>query len=306
MVQRLRRHSNHEVVGYDIDRGALDEARRWGAHPAGSLTALVERLRPPRTAWLMLPPGEPTRSTIRALATLLSPGDLVVDGGNSKWTETLRLGRELDTRGIELVDVGTSGGVWGGDAGYCLMVGGSEHGVERLVPVLDALAAPPDGVHGRGWAHVGRPGAGHFVKMIHNGIEYALMEAYAEGFALLQASEFGLDNAQIAHLWMRGAVVRSWLCELAARAFDRRGNGLDELRGIIDDSGQGRWTLEEAATKGVPTPAIAASVYARFYSREGAEFAHRLLAALRAEFGGHRVYPSAHETEARLHTPAAL
>jgi 6-phosphogluconate dehydrogenase len=287
MVERITRGSDHEVVGFDVDPHAVARGRDAGALIAGSLEELVERLRPPRVAWVMLPPGPSTADTIAVLGDLMERGDLIVDGGNSKWTETRDLAEALRPRGIELVDVGTSGGIWGLRHGYCLMVGGSAAAVERLEPVLDRLAAGPDETHGCGWAHVGPSAAGHYVKMVHNAIEYGLMQAYAEGFDLFDSSDFPLDKAQIAHLWMRGSVVRSWLCELAARAFDREGGDLAGIAGYAEDSGQGRWTVEEAVAKGVPVPVIAASVNARFYSRGRGDLAHRLLAALRAEFGGH-------------------
>jgi 6-phosphogluconate dehydrogenase len=214
---------------------------------------------------------------------------VVADGGNSRWTDSFEHARTLRRRGLEFVDVGCSGGVWGLEAGYCMMVGGVEAAVARLAPILDVLAGPPDPAHGPGWAHVGPTGAGHYIKMVHNAIEYGLMQAYAEGFDLLDKCEFAVDKAAIAHLWMRGAVVRSWLCELAARAFERDGNDLGGVGGYTEDSGQGRWALEDAIAREVPMPVLAASVHARFYSRGEGDFTHRLLAAFRAQFGGHAV-----------------
>jgi len=226
------------------------------------------------------------------LAGLLDAGDMIVDGGNSKWTDDRARAATLTHSDIDYVDVGTSGGVWGLEVGYCMMVGGPDEAVQRLAPILDVLAPETSeasrGVLGdRGWGHFGPSGAGHYVKMVHNGIEYGLMQAYAEGFDLFDKCEFELDNAKIAHLWNQGSVVRSWLCELAALAFEQEGNDLAGLSPYTADSGEGRWTIEDALAKDVPTPVITASLYARFYSRANGEFTHRMLAALRAQFGGH-------------------
>ena len=214
MVRRIERDSEHECVAYDRKADNVSRAESHGATGAGSLEELIAKLAAPRTIWVMVPAGEPTEQTIQELAGRLDPGDLIVDGGNSNFHDDIRRGAELAERGLHYVDVGTSGGVWGLDTGYCMMVGGPQEGVDRLSPILDVLA-PPDG-----WRHFGAPGAGHYVKMVHNGVEYGMMQAYAEGFALFDACEFELDNAKIAHLWMQGSVVRSWLCELAARAFE--------------------------------------------------------------------------------------
>jgi 6-phosphogluconate dehydrogenase len=237
----------------------------------------------------MVPAGAPTQQTVDKLARLLDRDDTIVDGGNSKWTDDKARAATLRKLGIHYVDVGTSGGVWGLDVGYCMMVGGPVRAVKRLAPILDVLAPPPDPEHGPGWGHMGPTGAGHYVKMVHNGIEYGLMQAYAEGFDLFDKSEFELDNARIAHLWMRGSVVRSWLCELAARAFEQEGNDLAGLSGYTADSGEGRWTIEDAMARDVPTPVITASLQARLYSRGNGDFTHRVLAALRNQFGGHAV-----------------
>src|SRR3954465_9163612 len=231
----------------------------------------------------MVPAGDPTEQTVAKLGELLEPGDLVADGGNTNFHDDMRRADELGGRGIRYVDVGTSGGVWGLEAGYCMMVGGSDEGVARLSPILDVLA-PPDG-----WRHFGAPGAGHYVKMVHNGVEYGLMQAYAEGFELMHRTRFDIDLKEVAGLWNRGSVVRSWLCELAERAFEAEGNDLERLQGYVGDSGGGRWTIGDAINHDVPTPVIAAALFARFYSRKEGDYSHRVLAALRNEFGGHAV-----------------
>jgi 6-phosphogluconate dehydrogenase len=242
--------------------------------------------------WIMVPAGKPTQDTVDKLTTLMEKGDLIIDGGNSKWTDDRARAAQLRKLGIDYVDVGTSGGVWGLEVGYCMMVGGPGPAVKRLAPILDVLAPETnelsrEALGPRGWGHFGPSGAGHYVKMVHNGIEYGLMQAYAEGFDLFDKSEFELDNAKIAHLWNQGSVVRSWLCELAARAFEQEGNDLAAISGYTEDSGEGRWTIQDALDKDVPTPVITASLYARFYSRGNGDFTHRVLAALRAQFGGH-------------------
>ena len=245
----------------------------------------------------MVPAGDPTQQTVDALAKLLDPDDTIVDGGNSKWTDDKVRAAALRKQKIHYVDVGTSGGVWGLEVGYCMMVGGPTRAVRRLAPILDVLAPPTaaDAVASigpRGWEHFGPSGAGHYVKMVHNAIEYGLMQAYAEGFELFQESEFELDNAKIAHLWNQGSVIRSWLCELAARAFEADGNDLAGLEGWVEDSGEGRWTLQDAIDHGVPTPALSAALNSRFYSRGLGDYSARVLAALRNQFGGHAVKTS--------------
>ena len=287
MVHRIHRDSDHRVVAYDRNADNVGAAEGHGATGAHSLEDLVAKLDPPRTIWLMVPAGDPTQTTIDALATLLEDGDSIVDGGNTNWHDDVRRASALNERGIHYVDVGVSGGVWGLEVGYCMMVGGHAESVERLAPILDVLA-PPDG-----WRHFGDAGAGHFVKMVHNGVEYGLMQAYAEGFELMHRSKFGIDLKEVAGLWNRGSVVRSWLCELAERAFDAEGNDLEALRGHVSDSGEGRWTIVDAIDHDVPTPVITAALYARFYSRENGDFTHRMLAALRNQFGGHAVERSA-------------
>ena len=299
MVARIRRDSDHDVVAYDRDAATVAHvAEATGAHPASSLAELVQQLEAPRMVWIMVPAGAPTQGTVDELASLLERGDMIVDGGNSKWTDDRARAVTLADAGIDYVDVGTSGGVWGLQVGYCMMVGGPDAAVQRLAPILDVLApetseASRHILGDRGWGHFGPSGAGHYVKMVHNGIEYGLMQAYAEGFDLFDKSDFELDNAKIAHLWNQGSVVRSWLCELAARAFEQEGNDLRAISGYTEDSGEGRWTIEDALDKDVPTPVITASLYARFYSRGNGDFTHRMLAALRAQFGGHAVKKSA-------------
>ena len=272
MAKRLRR-GGHEVIGYTRNRAVSD---------VDSLSGLVDGLNAPRTVWLMIPAGDPTEQAIRELADLLQAGDLIVDGGNSNFRDSMRRGAELEKRGLLFADAGTSGGIWGLEVGYCLMVGGSEEGFRRIEPALKTLA-PDDG-----YAHVGPVGAGHFTKMVHNGIEYAMLQAYAEGFEILEASQFDLDLRRIASLWNHGSVVRSWLLELAERAFAKDPD-LSHIRGYVDDSGEGRWTVFEAINEDVAAPTIAASLFARFVSRQDDSFAMRVIAALRNEFGGHAV-----------------
>ena len=300
MVHRIRRDSEHEVVAFDFDKEAVKHAVANRATGAKSLADLVKKLKPPRLVWIMVPAGEPTEQTVQKLAKLLDRGDAIVDGGNSKWTDDKRRAAELSKLGIQYVDVGVSGGVWGLDVGYCMMVGGPPGAVKRLSPILDVLAPPTSAdslqaIGQHGWLRFGPTGAGHYVKMVHNGIEYGLMQAYAEGFDLFDKCEYELDNAKIAHLWNQGSVVRSWLCELAARAFEADGNDLATIEGYTADSGEGRWTIEDATARDVPTPVITASLYSRFYSRGNGDFAHRVLAALRNQFGGHPVKPAAGE-----------
>src|SRR4051795_3343158 len=284
MVHRIHRDSDHQVVAFDFHEEAVQEAEEHGASGASGLEDLVSKLDAPRIVWLMVPAGDATQQTIDQLADLLDEGDAIVDGGNTNWHDDVRRASALNERGIHYVDVGTSGGVWGLEVGYCMMVGGHAESVQRLAPILDVLA-PPDG-----WRHFGDAGAGHFVKMVHNGVEYGIMQAYAEGFELMHKSEFPIELKQVAALWNRGSVVRSWLCELAERAFDEEGNDLSGLKGYVDDSGEGRWMMADAIEHAVPTPALAASLYARFYSRAEGDYAARVLAALRNQFGGHVVH----------------
>jgi 6-phosphogluconate dehydrogenase len=231
----------------------------------------------------MVPAGEPTDTTIDELSGLLSQGDVIIDGGNSNWEHSVRQSAEVEAKGIGFIDAGTSGGVWGKENGYCLMVGGSKEDVATCQPIFDALA--PEG----GFCHVGAPGTGHFVKMVHNGIEYGLMQAYAEGFEVMKASEFELDLHEISGIWRYGSVVRSWLLELLHSAFEVDGSELEKIRGYVEDSGEGRWTIAEAIAEDVPVPVITAALFARFASRQEESFAAKVNAALRNQFGGHAV-----------------
>jgi 6-phosphogluconate dehydrogenase len=289
MVHRIHRDSEHTCVALDHHPEAVQEAESRGATGASSLEDLVSKLEAPRSVWIMVPAGDPTQSTVDTLAGLLEEGDTIIDGGNSRWTDDKERQEALAPRGIHYVDVGVSGGVWGLEVGYCMMVGGPDEAVERLAPILDVLAPPETPEHGPGWGHFGPTGAGHYVKMVHNGVEYGMMQAYAEGFALFNASEYELDNAKIAHLWMQGSVVRSWLCELAARAFEQEGNDLESIAPYVEDSGEGRWTVEDAIDRRVPMPVISTSLYERFSSRGQNAFAAKVNAALRNQFGGHAI-----------------
>jgi 6-phosphogluconate dehydrogenase len=289
MVHRIKRDSDHQVVAFDFSADAVEKAVGTGSVGAESLEDLVSKLDAPRQVWIMVPAGKPTDDTVDTLSKLLEPDDMIIDGGNSRWTDDQARAAFLEPKGIHYVDVGTSGGVWGLEVGYCMMVGGPDEAVNRLAPILDVLAPPTTEEHGPGWGHFGPTGAGHYVKMVHNGVEYGMMQAYAEGFALFHAAEYELDNAKIAHLWMQGSVVRSWLCELAAIAFEHEGNDLDALEPFVEDSGEGRWTVEDAIDKRIPMPVITASLFERFSSRGQNAFAAKVNAALRNQFGGHAV-----------------
>ncbi len=281
MVKRLLGEAHRVVVA---DRGAEAVAASVAAGAVGSsgVKDLVSSLQAPRAVWIMVPSGGPTESVIEELATLLSPGDIVIDGGNSNFNDSKRRGARLAEKGIHFVDAGTSGGIWGLQNGYCLMVGGAKEAIDRLAPVFTTLA-PKDG-----WLHCGPVGSGHYVKMVHNGIEYAMMQAYAEGFELFNASGFGLDNAKIAALWMKGSVVRSWLLELAADALAKNPT-FEGIAPFVEDSGEGRWTVIESIERAVPTPTITASLQARFRSRQDNSYGARFLNVVRNEFGGHAV-----------------
>jgi 6-phosphogluconate dehydrogenase len=281
MVTRLAR-GGHDVVTFDRDPSARARAVAAGAREAASLDALIAGLAPPRAVWLMVPAGEPTESTIETLRTRLAPGDAIVDGGNTDFRDDVRRAQELAAQQLDYVDAGVSGGIWGLAEGYCLMVGGPESVCRRLEPIFLTLA-PTDG-----YLRVGGAGAGHYVKMVHNGIEYGLMQAYAEGFELLHAGSYSLDLAGISSLWMHGSVVRSWLLELTGRALADDPD-LAALDSYVEDSGEGRWMLREGIDKAVPLPVLAASLFTRFRSRADQPFGERLLAALRQQFGGHAV-----------------
>jgi 6-phosphogluconate dehydrogenase len=291
MSLRLMQH-DHEVVAWDRNEESVEGVKSEGAQGVASLEDLVKALEPPRAVWLMLPSGDPTELTIKTLEDLLDKGDIIIDGGNSNFRFAMQDAERLAGKGIEFIDAGVSGGVWGLKEGYCLMVGGNPEPVKHVEPIFTALA--PE----NGYAHVGPVGAGHFVKMVHNGIEYGLLQAYAEGFALMhKADEFDLDLHQIAEIWRYGSVVRSWLLDLAALAL-----GNDEefgkIRGFVEDSGEGRWTIDEAVARGVATPVMAISLFERFQSREPDSFAAKIIAALRNQFGGHKFFEESAGAEA--------
>ncbi|MGH7504463.1 MAG: phosphogluconate dehydrogenase (NAD(+)-dependent, decarboxylating) [Longimicrobiales bacterium] len=284
MAERLVR-GGHHVVGWDHDPAAIAAAGATGVEPESSLEALVGALVPPRAVWLMVPAGAPVDATLDALVPLLARGDVVVDGGNTNYHDTVRRSQALDAHGIYLIDSGTSGGIWGLEEGYSLMIGGADEAVTRLTPLFEKLAPAPD----RGWGHVGGSGSGHFVKMVHNGIEYGLMQAYAEGFAIMEAkTEYELDLQRIAEIWRYGSVVRSWLLDLAASALSKNAR-LEGVVPYVEDSGEGRWTVAEAIDLDVPAPVVTLALLARLRSRVEDSFADRLLAVLREEFGGHAV-----------------
>jgi 6-phosphogluconate dehydrogenase len=306
IVRRLMKRG-HAAVVFDRSAAAVDELAREGANPSAGLADLVAKLEAPRVAWVMLPAGAPTEDTIAALSTLLSPGDIVIDGGNTFYKDDVRRAAGLKAKGIHYVDVGTSGGVWGLERGYCLMIGGDAEPVRRLDPIFAALAPGRgdiprtpgrDGRDARveqGYLHAGPSGAGHFVKMIHNGIEYGLMQAYAEGFEILkranspdlpEAQRFDLDLADIAELWRRGSVVSSWLLDLTAAAL-ADDPALDSFTGHVADSGEGRWTINAAIEEAVPATVLSAALYARFRSRQHPGFSDKVLSAMRMAFGGH-------------------
>ncbi len=281
MVRRLLQ-GGHQVQVFDRSVAAAQELEKEGAKAQGDLASLVAALPAPRVIWMMIPAGPPVDETIEQLRPHLRAGDVLIDGGNTRFTDTIERGKRLATQDILYLDAGTSGGVWGLKNGYCLMVGGEKKAFQILEPVLKTLAPP------NGYIHAGPSGAGHYVKMIHNGIEYGMMQAYAEGFDMMKSSRYQFDLPQVANLWNQGSVVRSWLLELAARALAEDPN-LDGLKGYVEDSGEGRWTVEESIHLSVPTPVITASLQARFRSRRENTFSDRFLSALRNQFGGHAV-----------------
>jgi 6-phosphogluconate dehydrogenase len=272
MTKRLEEHG-HEIKTYDPNVPST----------AKTLRALAKQLETPRHVWMMVPAGPITEDTFQKLLGILEPGDTIVDGGNSNFRDSQRRYKEARKRKVSFADVGVSGGIWGLEVGFCLMAGGDKAPLKRLTPIFEALA-PEDG-----WAHVGPSGAGHFTKMVHNGIEYGLMQAYAEGFELMYHSEFELDLGEIAGIWRYGSVVRSWLLELLYAAFDKEGNRLEGIAGYVEDSGEGRWTITEAINENVPAPVISAALFARFASRREINFSAKVAAALRNQFGGHAV-----------------
>ncbi|HSK31513.1 MAG TPA: decarboxylating 6-phosphogluconate dehydrogenase [Candidatus Limnocylindria bacterium] len=281
MSERLIR-GGHRVISYDRSPEAIQRVVDKGAAGARSLADFAKQLSLTRAIWLMVPSGDPVDQTIEQLLPLLAKGDILIDGGNSNYKDSIRRAERLAAQGLHFVDAGTSGGVWGLENGYCMMVGGEKAVVDRLEPIFTTLA-PKDG-----YLHAGPSGAGHFVKMIHNGIEYGMMQAYGEGFELLKASQFDLDLGKIAHLWNQGSVVRSWLLELVESAFEKDAK-LASIKGYVEDSGEGRWTVEEAIDKNVPAPVLMLSLFARFASRQEDSFSAKVVAALRNEFGGHAV-----------------
>jgi 6-phosphogluconate dehydrogenase len=291
MVGRLL-SGGHKVVAFDPIKEVMKEAEDKGAGSASSLKELVDQLDPPRAIWIMVPSGKPTGETITSLSHLLEGGDILIDGGNSFYKDSMKRAEELKEKGISFLDIGTSGGIWGPKIGYCLMIGGEEDIFMKIEPIFKALA--PE----NGYAYVGTGGAGHFVKMVHNGIEYALLQSYAEGFEIMRAKEvFKLDLGRIAYLWNQGSVIRSWLLELAENAFKKDPN-LGSVRDYVEDSGEGRWTVAEAIEEDIPAPVITLSLLERFRSRQEESFSAKVIAALRDEFGGHGVKKKTMEKDA--------
>jgi 6-phosphogluconate dehydrogenase len=284
MATRLVR-GGHRVIGFARSAGTVQEAVNLGTEGASSLDEVVSKLPVPRVVWLMIPAGKPTSDTIETLSRMLSKGDIVIDGGNSNYKDTIRHAKILEANGIEFVDCGTSGGIWGLKEGYSLMIGGKPEVVQKLHPIFETLAPAAD----KGWGHVGPHGAGHYVKMVHNGIEYGMMQAFAEGFSILKSKdEFGLDLAQVSKIWQHGSVVRSWLLDLAARALEEDPK-LSDIKPWVADSGEGRWTVFESIDLDVPAPVITLALQMRFASRDEENYTARMLAALRNQFGGHAV-----------------
>ena len=281
MVTRLQQ-GKHHVVAYDRAADIIKQAESVGCVGAASLEDMIAKLKAPRIVWIMVPSGAPTEDTVGKVASLLSAGDIIIDGGNTNFHDDVRRAAELKKKHLHYVDAGTSGGIWGLKLGYCLMVGGDKAVIDQLAPIFKTLA--PE----NGWAHMGSAGAGHYVKMVHNGIEYSMMQGYAEGFELMSKSEYNLDLPKIADLWMQGSVVRSWLLELTAGAL-KQDPRLEGLKGYVQDSGEGRWTILDAIDKDVPVPTLTAALFTRFRSRQEESFAEKMLAAMRNAFGGHAV-----------------
>jgi 6-phosphogluconate dehydrogenase len=287
MTQRLLK-GGHRVVGYDRSAQAVAEAAASGAAAATSLADMVSKLtEKPPVAWVMVPAGAPTDDTIHQIADIMGPGGIIIDGGNTNYKDGLRLYADCKAKGVSLIDAGTSGGVWGLEEGYCLMVGGDDVQVRHCEPIFLTLAPP------NGYAHVGPAGAGHFSKMVHNGIEYGLLQAYGEGFEILKNSQYDYDLGQLAELWTHASVVRSWLLELLVLAF-KEDPGLKDIRGYVEDTGEGRWTVEAAIDENVPAPVITMSLMARMASRQDESFSAKVVAALRKQFGGHAVKSETH------------
>ncbi len=282
MVTRLAR-GKHRVVAGNRSPEPVDEAKSHGAIGAYTIEEMVKQLETPRVLWSMVPAGEATDHTLDEFARHATKGDVLVDGANSYFRDSMRRAEKYSAMGFDFLDVGVSGGIWGLEVGYCMMVGGPKRAVDIARPALDTLAPP------NGWAHFGKSGAGHFVKMVHNGIEYGMMQAYGEGFELMHASEFDLDMRTVAKVWQQGSVVRSWLLELAERAFEQEGSDLAGIKGWVADSGEGRWTILEAISHDVPATVLAHSLFARFVSRQEDSYAMKVAAALRNQFGGHAV-----------------
>jgi 6-phosphogluconate dehydrogenase len=284
MATRLLQ-GNHRIVAYDLNEAAVKVAEKTGGEGIRNLEDIRDKLSAPRIVWVMVPAGDPTEQTIEQLTEVLEKGDIIIDGGNSNYKDSMRRGAMLKGKGLHFVDVGTSGGIWGLTQGYSMMVGGEKAVVDQLRPVFESLAPAAD----KGWGHVGPSGAGHFVKMVHNGIEYGLMQAYAEGFEIMKAKkEFGLDLHQVAEIWRSGSVVRSWLLDLTSDVL-AEDQDLSAIEGWVADSGEGRWTVAEAMELDVPAPVITLSLLARFVSRQKESYAAKLLAAMRNKFGGHEV-----------------
>lgn len=284
MVRRLLK-GGHQVVVFNRSPGPVEEAAKDGAIPSTSVDDLISKLETPRVVWIMVPAGDATQAMIDNVASKLNPGDIIIDGGNSNYKDSIRRGEALKAKGLHFIDVGTSGGIWGITEGYSMMVGGANEAVAQIRPLLETLAPAAD----QGWGHVGPTGSGHFVKMVHNGIEYGMMQAYAEGFEIMRAKqEFNLDLHQIAELWRFGSVVRSWLLDLTANALKENPN-LDGIKAWVADSGEGRWTVAEAIDQDVPAPVITLSLMMRFVSRQDDSYAAKLLAAMRNQFGGHEI-----------------
>ena len=278
-------NDGHKVVAYDLNEAAIVQAEDAGATGARSLDEVVDKLSAPRVVWVMVPAGAPTSKTIQALAERLSPGDVIIDGGNSNFHDTMRHGEEVESKGLHFVDVGTSGGVWGLKEGYSMMVGGSNEALDIVRPALETLAPAPD----QGWGHVGPIGSGHYVKMVHNGIEYGLMQAYAEGFALMRKrEEFNIDLHHVAEIWRYGSVVRSWLLDLTAEALGED-QDLESIAPYVTDSGEGRWTVFEAIDQDLSAPVITLALLQRLRSREAEGYTEKLLSAMRNKFGGHSI-----------------